>query len=530
MKLGKVGKLIESVRDSVLIGSKIPELSGIDEILTKDSHDKSSEENIRGKILDSFLKSSHGDLTTVSEIHKRAITNDPMFYGHLAGWYFEKGSVRDHRELFVIFLITSPYPEHREHGFILLQRMRRYQLARIVKYCKEVLHFTPRILTSAVRYYLKRREKNCLWFDECVIRDKKSLKYLYSTLHIKPDSRAEEILFKDNPPKDSRVYSVKELSKCKENPARQAELILNQKIHYTTAIGAIKYYTPAIIYALASVMTPQQVINNLKFFQERGALDDLSTRAVIEQKLNYGIKENRVNDFKSVVALSKINADSQMAENLTRITAERIKNRGKIKVPTAIFIDKSSSMQACIEIGKLLATMCSSIAEKDLYVYAFDSYAFKIKPNKNDFAGWEKAFAPIKASGCTSIGCPMRDLKNVEIEQILVISDGEENTDPYFRTALDTYEKTNKKSVRVVFLKVGRGHQTSFEESLKGREYMMIHFDGDYYNLPNVIPLLVSEDNYKLITEIMEFPLYTKKNDLENLPPGFNEETYEIIE
>jgi hypothetical protein len=354
------------------------------------------------------------------------------------------------------------------------------------------------------------------------------LKYLYATLHIKPGERAEKVLFEDKPPHDSRVQIASRLKSLADRPDEQARLIVNHRLHYTARIGAIKHFTPAILYALAFVMTPQQVINNLKFFEKRGALKAPHTRAVVEEKLRQGAKESRVSDFKSMVALSKLEADGDMAEKLLELTAARVKNRGEIKVPTALFVDKSGSMERCIEIGKLLATMCSTIATSDLYVYAFDTNSFEIKAKENNFACWESAFARIRANNATSIGAPFMRLMNREIDQVVVITDGEENAPPHFKDMLETYEGLHKKKVRVIMVKVSNNPCTPLEADMAGRDMMVIPFDGDYYNLPNVIPLLCAGNNFELVEDVLSMELYTNEN-LSTLPVQFNEETFEVL-
>lgn len=486
------------------------------------------ETGIRAKLLGSFLQTSHGELTQFSKLHLDALEKDPIFYGHLSRWYFENGSVRDHRELFVAHLLTSPYPEHRSNGIILMQFLRVYQVARVIRYVKEVLHYPTRSLKTAVRLYLERRENQKEWFDESVIRNKHSLKRLYASLHIKPGKRAERILFRNDPPQDSRVYALKLLQKNRSNPDMQAKLILQNHIHFTTALGYVRIFTPAVLYALVSVMTPQQVVNNMEFLRKRGAMNSPDVRKVIEERLKHGVNESRVNDFKTLAALSSFRADENMAEKLLEMTNDRLRKKGRITQPTAIFVDKSGSMDSCIEIGKLLATMCSTISDSDLYVYAFDSYFFEVKNNGGDFQSWIKAFKPIRAMGATSIGAPFKDLMDKrEVDQILLISDGEENSRPYFREMLERYESWTGKQCRVIFLKVG-DKLTTLETSMKGKEMTIIPFNGDYYSLPNVIPLLCSAGNFELVGEIMSRPLY-ERSDMDNLPPGFDEKTFEVL-
>ncbi len=489
--------------------------------------DQRAETSVRHELLHSILRCTHGDLGLFAALHRNAIERDPLFYAHMASWYMVHGSVRDHQELFVATLLTSPLPEHRQHGRVLLQRLRPYQVSRVVRFSKQALHCTPRILRDAVEFYLRRREQDEAWFDECVMRDRGSMRYLYATFHLRPAPRAEAILFTRAVPRESRLYAARLLHRVRDNPSYQAELILQHHIHFTTAIGAIRHFTPAVMYALACVMTGPQLVTSLNFLQQRGALDHPETRAVIEARLRDAVSDGRLSEFKARVALGQVPVDGGLASELLRMTQAKIRSRGRLTVPTAILVDKSGSMQQCLEIGKLLGCMASTLADADLHVLAFDSHAFPVRASDTSFAAWEDAFRLLRADGATSIGAGLRGLGPHRVEQIVVISDGEENTHPMFASELAAYEQRHGFHCRIVFVKVGGARQTSFEQSMQGREMDVIPFDGDYYSLPNVVPLLCSP-GFELIEEVLQAPLYTR-GDLASLPPGFNPETFEVL-
>ena len=483
------------------------------------------ERGVRAALLDAFLHASHGRLGTIREVHAAAVERDALFYGHLARWYTDNGAIRDHQELFVAHLLASPLPAHRVHAATLMQRLRVYQVARVVKYTRETLRVKGRSLRRAVEGYLRRRESHEAWFDECAIRDRRSLKGLYASLHIKPSPRAQAILFSDSPPTDSRIAVARHLSRLSEDPAAQARLIVEHHIHYTTALGAVKHWTPMILFALVKVMTPPQVITNLAMLQRRGAFLHPETKELLDHKIREAVKCNRVCDFKTVVALRAVGHDARISGGLLSSLQQRLRNRGTINVPSALFVDKSASMDEAVEIGKQLAILCSTVAASDMHVFAFDSAAFEIIPRTRDVGGWEEAFGPIRADSCTSIGAPFKRLHGRRVEQIVIITDGEENTSPLFREALDAYEQAHEVTCRLVIIRLGRGGVTPLEQSLRGREFTLIPFKGDYYNLPNVVPLLCNTPQ-TLIDEVLATPLHTLDDVL---PAGFDEETHEIL-
>ena len=95
------------------------------------------EQDVRLEILNSLLTTPHRKLEDVAGFHDSMVQRDAMFYGHLAAWYFKTGSVRDHKEVFVGTLLTSPLTSHRDAGFMLLQLLPPFQVARVVDFMKQ---------------------------------------------------------------------------------------------------------------------------------------------------------------------------------------------------------------------------------------------------------------------------------------------------------------------------------------------------------------------------------------------------------
>src|SRR4051812_12402042 len=96
------------------------------------------EQNVRLGLFNELLKTPHRELAEAAASHARILERDPLFYGHLAVWYADKGEVRDHDELFVANLLSSPDAEHRDAGFVLLQALPTYQVERVTKHCRTI--------------------------------------------------------------------------------------------------------------------------------------------------------------------------------------------------------------------------------------------------------------------------------------------------------------------------------------------------------------------------------------------------------
>jgi hypothetical protein len=476
---------------------------------------QTSERDIRVEILNSFLTTPHRKLEELAPLHVSALARDPFFYGHLAPWYFEKGEVRDHRILFVAHLATCDYPEFREVAWVLLQKLAPYEVARVLDHAKRVVGKAPRSLKSAIGHYLKTRENNDRLFDGAALRARDDLKHLYASLRLKPGPRAQAILFDEQPPENSPLVALKRLAKA-ESAEEQAQIILDNKIPYTTAVGALKHMTPAVLVALIGAMSPQEVINNMASLKRRGAMENQEVKTLIEQKLADAKTDKRVSSMKAKKAAEVAQLDAVMERKLTDVTDQRVASKVEIKLPTALFVDKSSSMTQAIEVAKQLAALVSAVISADFHVYAFDTAAFEIKAEVSEgkrpvLSDWERAFKLIKANGRTSIGAPLAKMikEQVYVEQAVIITDQGENTAPYFHNAWREYKEQMHTALSVIIVQVGNVYQP-FEKGLQeeGIEVMSYQFKGqDYYALPNVLPLLSQPSKSELVDAIMNYEL-----------------------
>jgi hypothetical protein len=483
--------------------------------------------------LDSLLCSPHGRLAEYRAVHERVLATDRNFYAHLAAWYHSNGIVEDQRQLFCAHLAVSPEQEHREAAFVMLQRLRTYQLARVVRYMKETLRTVPRRTRSAVRWWLDRRERDPAWFDEVALRDRRNLKYLYATLRIAPSTRAGRILFESDPPPDSRLAAVKRLAH-ETDGAVVAEGIVRNRIFASTAVGLLKRLDAQALAALISVMSPQQLMNALRSLERRGALAHPDLKRLIQDKLQRAAVAPRLQAARSLTAAGVIE-DEATKQQLATVAADRLRRLGTISRPTAIFVDKSGSMERALELGAHVSALACTIAEGEPCVWAFDAFARAVRPKRPDrhLAAWTEAFGRLSADGQTSIGVPFAALTcaGQRVEQVVVVTDGEENSAPFFAPSLREYEQAmgTKVSVVVVLVNGRRGHN-ALERSLNenGVEAATWVFDGDLYSLPNLVPFLVTPRRALLCAQILDTPLPTLA-DLDRLPPGFDPVTCELL-
>lgn len=480
------------------------------------------EQDLRLRLLESLLTTPHRKLEEIHPVHAEIAGQDPIFYGHLAAWYRQNGDVRDHTEMFVVSLCLSKFEEQREAGLAMLRDLPPYEVARVIDFMKGrverkrgtvvrwgLFRNVPRSVKTEVERYLAEREANPLQFDGAVLHARSSMKRLYAVLHVKPGARAQAILFDDRPPADSRLAVLKTIAKSTD-AKEQAALIVEHKIPYRIAASVVSQMTPAVLTALVETMSPQELINNVGSLQKRGAMDQPEVKRLIEEKLGQAKKAKRVSAFKAKEAAKAVEVDASIAEKLDAVTQEQLRAKGRIRRSTALLVDKSGSMEHAIEVAKRLGAMIAGVMEAPLHVWAFDTIAYPIPSPGTDLAAWEKSFAGIKAGGGTSVGVAVEAMtrKGVAVEQLVVVTDEEENEPPTLADALARYKATVKADPSVVFVKVGEAIDR-LEKQLLGRGVSVdaFLFAGDYYSLPNLIPILARPSKLDLLLEIMETPL-----------------------
>lgn len=528
------------------------------------------EQDRRLDILNALLTTPHRDLASVWPVHSDLIAKDPLFYVRLAAWYIDNRDVRDHRDMFVVALVLSDFPGHRDVGLAMLRKMPPYQVVRVIDFIsgrttkrragaesrngkhngsrgnhgtggrharknavRRLLHGStakqdnnargpemvtesyglfrnvPRSVKTEVTRYLRQREADHDWFDSSVLIARKAMKRLYALLHVKPSDRAQQILFENDPPEDSRLHALRELASAGA-PADQARAIVEHKIPYRVASTVVRQMTPTVLVALIEQMSPQELINNMGSLKRRGALDDADIKAMVEAKLCDAKNAKRVSALKASLAADVAGVSDDVREKLEAVADQQIKAKGRISRPTALLVDKSASMETAIELGKRIGAMLSAVCESELYVYAFDTMAYEIQPSGDELADWERAFTGIKASGCTSCGVAVANLtrKRQRVEQIIMITDEGHNTPPALLMSLNEYRDTMNVEPNFCIVRTPKGCN-AMEDMLSrnGWPVDVFPFAGDYYSLPNLIPLLAKPSKMDLLMEIMDYKL-----------------------
>jgi hypothetical protein len=505
----------------------------------------SFEQDLRLDILNTLLTTPHRELGKIWPVHRDLADLDPRFYVRLAAWYHDHGDVRDHKEMFIVALVLSGFEGHREVGLALLRRLPPYQVIRVLDFihgrkatrkvkaagapAKDngeaatsaptvveeygLFRNPPRALRTEILRYLREREADPDWFDGSVLVARHAIKRMYALLHVAPDQRAQKILFDEDPPPDSRIFALKKLAGA-DSPLEQARAIIEHAIPYRVASTVVKQMTPTVLLALIDRMSPQELINNLGALRRRGALDNPELKTLIEAKLQEARSAERVSAFKAEEAMKATDLSDDIKRSLEQVADAQVKVKGRIDRPTALLIDKSGSMSVAIELGKRIGALVSSVSAQALYVYAFDTLAYPIQAAGSDLAAWEAAIKGITAGGGTSCGVAVEMMRRKKqyVEQIILVTDEGENTAPLFVPTLKKYREEVKADPNICFVRTP-GAVTELEEQCRKAGIMVdaFQFTGDYYALPNLVPLLSRPSKMDLLQEILEYPLPVRR-------------------
>jgi hypothetical protein len=102
--------------------------------------------------------------------------------------------------------------------------------------------------------------------------------------------------------------------------------------------------------------------------------------------------------------------------------------------------------------------------------------------------------------------------KKQRVEQIVMVTDEEENNPPRFQDAYREYAEAMNVHPALILVKIGRVTNLVEQACYQlGVAANVLEFRGDYYALPNLIPLLTYPSLSEMVTEILDYPLPKRK-------------------
>lgn len=484
-------------------------------LLTKSEHSKGKAESLE---------------KTYFPIAKKAAESDPEFLAHLIAWNERNGSIRDSKIALPIASLKAwgDGAEFAENSFAHLALLGPIELSRASYLAKQTHPIgNGRKIRYLIEEYLRTRERKPAWWDATALTHRKAMKDLYSLQHIKPSSRADRILFKESYKRGEVFQTLKELKSMK--PGDAAAAIINKKIPFQTAMGYLgkSFKDENIVLALIENMTPNQLVNSTKFLERLGVKTNPALKAAYEAGLGKAVDSKKnVNTFKTTVAAEAL-GEGKLKEKLKATQEKQIERLGRVKGRWLVLGDKSGSMTQAIEASRQIAATLARMAEDNVWLIFFDAFPSKVINAKGmSYDELLKETKSVVAGGGTSIGCGLQYLmeRGIEVDGIVIASDGGEGQAPRFADVLGRYEKKFDKDLPVYFYDLPGETDYPLIASMKQIDHDMQVFDMrngriDYYALPNLIQTM-SIKRYGLIDKIMETPLLRVRDVIQNADWG----------
>jgi len=393
-------------------------------------------------------------------------------------------------------------------------------------------------LKAAAKIYLRYREQNPRLLEGALIRGHKYLKQFYVRTHTcpfnDPGSWVNQYLWNGEIPTGEdgkRLAALKQLQ-SESDPTKQAEIIVENKLPYTSVTSVLSNITPSILVAIIDAMSPQELMQSLGALKRRGAFGNPDIKKLIDSKLEKAKKagKQRIDALKGAKAAKSVEGlDTETAKIVAEVTDSQLKHHGQISLRTALLIDKSGSMQDAIELGKQLAASIAQACTEATppMVYLFDNMPTLIEWKSSDGditakSAWDKKLEMFKAGGGTTPSTVIRALasKGTVVDQFVLVTDEGELQEGAFAAQLKDYESKIGQETNVVIVRIGRNRCNRMERSLKAKhvETQVMPCESiDSVSIPNLINLLSQKSIFDLVLEILSLDLpsraeWDKKN------------------
>lgn len=524
------------------------------------------EKDIRMEFLSALLGVPHGVFSpgTAPEAatHVKMQKADPEFYRKFAFWYFQTSKLRmkDHNVLFCTTLFKSNSSIDRKLGKRLLMRLRPHEVHRVHDGVKrrgpvddlpdeplvkgETPVGAPRSLKTAIITYLTSLSERDLNYHS--VRSRRELRDLIRVCHINPQRLPERkarilawILEKESP-LENTMGNVYERLVEEQDPIKMADLIKTYKIPYVMTTGTLKGQArnPVIQAAQFESMTLTETINHIQMFYGSSLLDQPEFRKRLINRITNPeiVRRSRLLPFRPLkLYRTHPNFPQKVRLALMVCTNFAFENVPSIMGDTYVLVDRSSSMTGIlIEIGLLVSAAIAGKVQGILKVRAFNDRSYDIDlPEELTVSEIYRLINSILASGMTSIGAALQPaMENAECyDNIVVVTDEEENTEPFFTPLLKKYKATVNRDVRVIIVSThapedesGGGGEVLVSRRLKEAGEPFLRYclsrsrdrkrkrgwrtrGPDIVGLEFLFQLLRFWNRYELITEIMKLEI-----------------------
>lgn len=472
----------------------------------------------RNVLYQQLMQVPHRDYAPAVTQFRAASNEDPDFVMR-ACVYLASGNtkIRDQEDISIITLLQSPpiYPWAREAGRVLLlgsdfyevepghlHGMPPFRIIRVLQFVAQSDRKVPRLAKSLATDYVRGLEDDNRRFDGVVIRNRKGIKWLYTNYHIRPNDRADDILFKEKMPENSILGVLKQIANS-TNVNEQARLVIEHKIPYRVAISVLPKMNPVVGVALIDAMSPTEALNSRSWVERSGLLEIPEVKDTFVAKVSQATSSIASAEHRT--SAQGQDADVQAAVEQAKQTA--VEQAERIEGDVLLIVDRSGSMQnaiaTAIEFGARIAPLCDG----EIMVVTHNTFAQEIVvTDKSSLSSWQQAFVGIRANGGTNMqrALELALERGFMPQKIVLVTDGGENSGS-FRNTVERYAEQGVEPT-IVQITVDNNEQNYLSRNMNGTHlrYDQFVFTGDYYVFDQVTMLLGGPPAKSLVEKILE--------------------------
>lgn len=497
----------------------------------------------RNDIVAQLLRSPHEGKTVKGEkltdeqklskylpVGVRAAAEEGEFFAHMIAWNRKKGEIRDTKVGLPVIALTSTSAkdDFRENALAHLATLDPRNLMRAVRFGDTIRKqklgrsMLTSQTTAMVERYLRAREADYPWWERSAVQHRESMTRLYSTFHIKPAGRYEDILFQGGSKKRRQPWVPYPTGSVFEaianlrhmSAAEAAGAVIAFKIPFLVARPALgaKAMDPDFILALIRRMSPTELVTNMKMLERMGVKTNPITRAALEEALDRASK-SKANILKTSVAADAVE-DPAVREKLLALQERQIETHAGIEGDWAIFADKSGSMHQAIEAAAHVAATLTRMVKGEVHLIFFDSGPRYISATGKTLEQLRSETKHVTAGGGTAIGSAMQYLidNKIVVGGIALLSDGGENGTPLFVERYQFYTKKFDVEPTLYFYRFRGSDPDTISGKLNAASITVTTADippgFDYVAMPSLIEQMRT-NRYSLIDEIFASRLLT---------------------
>lgn len=478
----------------------------------------------RAQIINELSKSVHGKLAEYGPVIGQACAADPEFVAHLIAFDFTNGQIKDTKTaLPVLTLSRREFPsELTENSLAHLVMQPPRELLKALRFAIEVKTPASRYhkLQGVVRDYLAHREREPGKWNRLAVRHRRSLKELYVRSHAPIPPWADDVLFHNRYLPGSIFADVRDLAKMA--PAQAAATIAKWHLSPLVVSGAMagskSQNDSTVVQATMEQMSDTEVVTRAASLEKKGLSRDAALKEAFRKKVSKATKSGKAT-LKTSVAAEEVEDEGlkTMLKELQERQIQAQKDSGKgIDGNWLVISDKSGSQRVSIELGKSVAAAIAKFVSGKVWLVFCDTDAHGIEVTGKSLEEIQMQCRYVNANGGTSYGVGLQWAAKQDLDGIVIVGDGAENSAPLFSQVYGVYQQAAHKEPPVYLYRTTSTESVfncqQFSQAMARCGSAFTEFDltkgTDYYAIPNLVQSM-NASRFGVVEKIMACPLLT---------------------